>query len=315
MNHELDLRVLPSLVHGAEAAFLCDERGAIVDATTTVAELLGRPRESVRGLALAGLSAHGHEDLLRRGLEEAHRHGTATFSALLRGPDGAAIEARISAWTMDLAGAPVTLCLAAELDARRRAEERALRLADTHRTIAAILELALEEMPLDELLQRTLDLVLWIPWLSIERKGAIFLVEDDPQTLVMRANRGLSPPLLTACAKVPFGACLCGLAAARQDPVYAARLDDRHTTRYLGIAEHGHYCVPIRSGRRTLGVITTYVVAGHEPAAIEFEFLMAVADTLAGVVMRRWAHGELEALQRRLAAANGGTPRGRGGAE
>jgi hypothetical protein len=40
-----------------------------------------------------------------------------------------------------------------------------------------------------------------------------------------------------------------------------------------------------------------------------------VADTLAGVVMRRRAHGELEALQRQLAAANGGNPRGRGGAE
>lgn len=34
---------------------------------------------------------------------------------------------------------------------------------------------------------------------------------------------------------------------------------------------------------------------------VELELLMAVADTLAGVVMRRPAHGQLEALRRHLA--------------
>lgn len=311
MNDELDLRVLPSLARGTEAAFLCDAEGAVVDATATVAELLGRPPEAVRGVPFPRLAVEEDEEAVHRALEESRRLGHAVLSASLRGREGAPVDARISASALTVSGARLTLCLVSELDARRRAEERALRLADAHRTIAVILELALEEMPLDELLQRTLDLVLWIPWLSIERKGAIFVVEDAPGVLVLRASRGLSPPLHSACARVPFGTCLCGQAAASRAPVYAGHLDERHTTRYLGIADHGHYCVPIRGGDATLGVITTYLVPGHQPAAIEFEFLMAVADTLAGVIMRRRAHGEVEALRRQLAHVNGGPPGGR----
>jgi GAF domain-containing protein len=149
-------------------------------------------------------------------------------------------------------------------------------------------------------LQRTLDLILWIPWLSIERTGAIFLVEDEPGALVLKVQRGLRTALLSSCARVAFGSCLCGQAAAAQTPIYAATVDERHTTRYPGIASHGHYCVPICGGGATLGVITTYLAPGHDASAIDLEFLMAVADTLAGVVMRRRADAERDRLQRRL---------------
>ena len=116
----------------------------------------------------------------------------------------------------------------------------------------------------------------------------------------MKVSRGLSDPLLSSCARVPFGTCLCGEAAASRGPVFAADLDERHTTRYPGMLPHGHYCVPICSGDATLGVLNTYLAAGHEPSAIDLEFLMAVADALAGVVVRRLVAGECEVLRRRL---------------
>jgi GAF domain-containing protein len=63
---------------------------------------------------------------------------------------------------------------------------------------------------------------------------------------------------------------------------------------------HGHYCVPICSGDAALGVINTYLAAGHEPSAIDVEFLLAVADTLAGVIVRRRVAAECEVLRLRL---------------
>jgi signal transduction histidine kinase len=162
-------------------------------------------------------------------------------------------------------------------------------LADTQRTIATVLALALEDIALDDLLGRTLDLILATPWLSIERRGAIFLVDQEQKALVMKVNRGLHAALLSSCARVPIGSCLCGQAALLGTAVYVGDVDARHTTRYPGIGPHGHYCVPIRSDAGVLGVITAYLAPGHQRSDVELEFLSAVANTLAGVLARRTA--------------------------
>ena len=286
---------------GPALAFVCDEHGSIVDASATAAEVTGVPVAAMRGRLLARLGVSEDEAGVVAGLAEARRSGASKFSMRVVRSSGSPVRTQIAAWTLDVNGSPLTLCTALASDeARRQAEERARRLADTQKVIATILELALGDHPLEDLLQRTLDLVLWIPWLSIERKGAILLVEDEPSTLVMKASRGLEGPLLSSCGRVPFGTCLCGHAAATRTPVYAADLDERHTRRYPGMIPHGHYCVPICAGDATLGVINTYLAAGHEPSAIDLEFLMAVADTLAGVLLRRRVAGECDELRRLL---------------
>jgi signal transduction histidine kinase len=285
--------VPPALGAGAEVAFVCDGRGTVVAASQAIGGLLGRRADAMLGKALADLAIAEDGQAVRRALADAGAGGTAAFTVRLRADGGPPLQARICAWTVAADGAPLTLCLvSSSLDRRRRAEERARALADTQRAIATVLALALEELPLEDLLGRTLDLILGIPWLSIDRKGAIFLVEDDPRALVMKVSRGLAPALLAGCARVPFGSCLCGEAAARGATVYAAQLDARHTSRYPGIVPHGHYCVPIRGEAGVLGVVTAYLAPGHERSDLELEFLSAVADTLAGVLARRRADAE-----------------------
>ncbi len=290
-------KVPPAVEAGAEVAFVCDGRGAILSASETIARLLGRSSDSMLGQQLVQLAVREDEEVVGRGLAEARETGASSFSASLRAQDGPPVQTKISAWLVEAHGTDLTLCLADSSDARRRVEESA-RLADTQKVISTILGLALEEIPLDELLRRTLDLILSVPWLSIERKGAIFLVEHEPEALVMKVNRGLSSPLLTSCAQVRFGRCLCGLAAMHREPIYSADLDERHTTRYPGIVEHGHYCVPICSGDSTLGVINTYLAPGHERSEVELEFLTAVANTLAGVIIRRRSDAERHRAER-----------------
>jgi signal transduction histidine kinase len=165
---------------------------------------------------------------------------------------------------------------------------------ETQSALVSLLRLSLESLSLEEFLGRTLDLLVSLPWIRLESKGAVFLVEDNRQMLIMKAQRGLAEPLLTKCRQVPIGRCLCGAAAEQRQVVFSGRVDERHVTRYSEMPPHGHYCIPIISQDSVLGVINLYIKHGHERSPIEETFLIAVADVLAGIVKRRRAEEALE---------------------
>ena len=48
----------------------------------------------------------------------------------------------------------------------------------TQIAISSILRISLEPIPLDEQLHRILDLIVQLPWLSIDAKGCIFLFDE-----------------------------------------------------------------------------------------------------------------------------------------
>ncbi|OGR59886.1 MAG: hypothetical protein A2X36_13640 [Elusimicrobia bacterium GWA2_69_24] len=175
---------------------------------------------------------------------------------------------------------------------QRGAEDRAV--------IGDLLSLSLSDQPLESILERALERILRVSWLTVEPKGSIFLLEADSGALVMKAQRGLSQEVRRECARVPLGHCLCGRAARSGETVYAACLDDRHDVDYPGMAPHGHYCVPLRSGSEVLGVINLYLSDGHRRESAETAFLAACADALAGVVRRK--RGEECLLQAKEAA-------------
>lgn len=59
-------------------------------------------------------------------------------------------------------------------------------------------------------------LVLNIPWLALEGKGCVFLMDESGKRLDMIVNHNLGKSLLDQCKEVPLGACLCGKAALDQ---------------------------------------------------------------------------------------------------
>jgi PAS domain S-box-containing protein/putative nucleotidyltransferase with HDIG domain len=155
--------------------------------------------------------------------------------------------------------------------------------------INGLLNLSLEDLPLDELLRRSLLLLTSIPWIALESKGAIFLVADQPEVLVLRVQKGMPKPITQQCGRIPYGRCLCGRAAASRQLQFSEGCDELHEIGYPGMPSHGHYCIPILHGERVLGVMNLYVKTGHLRSASEEQFLSAVANTLAGIVMRREA--------------------------
>ena len=167
-----------------------------------------------------------------------------------------------------------------------------------------LLQTSLIPLPLTEHLLQALNLIMDVPWFAIEAKGSIFLWEEAQGELVLAAQRDLSKPLLSLCARVPLGHCLCGRAAETRQVVFSGCLDKHHKTRFDGIADHGHYCVPILFGDRLLGVLNLYVAAGHVRCAEEEEFLNTMANTLASLIERYRQDKSLHDMQVNMLAAS-----------
>lgn len=183
-----------------------------------------------------------------------------------------------------------------EISERKQAEREIQRNYDTQFTINTLLRVSQQNISLDEILVKSLDLILSIPWLSLESMGGVFLVEDDHEKLVLKAHKGLPEHLRENCGILPFGKCLCGRAAQTREIQFADSVDERHEVRYRGMIPHGHYCVPVLFSGRTLGVITMYLKAGHMRDIREEAFLKSVANALAGIIQRKRMEEERENL-------------------
>ncbi len=181
-----------------------------------------------------------------------------------------------------------------------RDQERLQRKYDTQAVMNSLLRLSLEEIPIRDLLQRSLDLLLSIQWLAFQSKGNIFIVEEDPEFLVMRAWSGIPDSLVSTCGRLPFGRCLCGNAALKRKILFVDGINEQHENHYEGMDSHGHYCVPILYSDEVLGVINIYVSAGHRRDREEEEFLMAIAHTLAGILIRRRTEEALQKSEKSL---------------
>jgi response regulator RpfG family c-di-GMP phosphodiesterase len=173
----------------------------------------------------------------------------------------------------------------------------------TQKVINSLLHVSLEDLPLQAILEKTIDLILTLPWLVREAKGCIHLVEDEPEVLVMKVQKGLEATLCDMCSRLPFGKCVCGRAARTKEVQFAAGIDERHETMMPGMAPHGHYCIPILYAGRTLGVINVRLPEGYQHDRLEEDSLVAVADTLAGIIIRKRAEKERSEGYQKLRAA------------
>ena len=168
-----------------------------------------------------------------------------------------------------------------------------------------LLKISLSDSPLEKILDFAIGKITSIEWLALESKGAIFLIEENPKQLVLKANRGLGK-LISKCALVPFGTCLCGRAAETGETVFADHIDERHDIYYDGITEHGHYCIPIKSPNGVVGVLTLYIKEKALRNDLTEGFLFAVSDILAGIIELKRTQANLSTSINKLRNALGG---------
>jgi signal transduction histidine kinase len=180
------------------------------------------------------------------------------------------------------------------VEERLRSEQTLKRNYETQNVIDSLLRLSLENISLEEFLDKALKRLIAIPWLSFESRGAIFLIEEGSNLLAMKSQSGLSEYILKSCNRIPLGKCLCGRAALMKQVQFSNCLDALHEVRYEDITPHGHYCIPILSAGKSLGVINLYIKEGYNYDIRDQDFLIAVANTLAGVIERKRAEDALK---------------------
>ncbi len=152
--------------------------------------------------------------------------------------------------------------------------------------ITTLLELSLHAKSVEHLLQGTLDSLLSCNFLQIENWGAIFLAEEDGSALTLKAHHNFTTGQLKNCSRIRPGQCLCGHAFAGQEVIFTTSDDPRHTTRFPGMAPHGHYCIPIRAGSRPLGLICLHVPDSLRQEQEDENMLTTAAGILAGSLQR-----------------------------
>lgn len=165
-------------------------------------------------------------------------------------------------------------------DARRRVEleERNMELS----ALNSISEIIARSRDLDGLLHGVLRETLELSFLSIEKKGVVFIADPNGETFRMAASYNLSPGLAALEERIAVGHCLCGKVAQTGKLIVSDDCfdDERHQTRYPGMERHGHIVIPINGKDRVLGVLCFYLSPGAFPARTEVKVLESVAGQL-----------------------------------
>lgn len=291
-----------------DAVIVADDAGRIQVLNPAATRIFGYTTDEAVGLPVTAIlpSEEGWDAAaVRRLLVGDGDDNVGTYrEGVGRHKDGSTLPVGLSLSLVDEGGATRFLGIVRDMSAQRRSASELELEQKTQRLLNALLQVSLRPISLDALLNLSLDLILSTPWLPTQPRGAILLHDSEDSRLHMRAHRGLGATLIGMCARVPLGTCLCGRAAESGEVVVAQHVDDRHDHRYDGIADHGHYVVPITSGGEVLGVLALYLDVGHPAATREIGYLEAVASTLAGTIRRKQAEEELISLAARLADKN-----------
>jgi len=183
-----------------------------------------------------------------------------------------------------------------DITERKKAETDIREAYEMERKLNAIRQHSLTSLPLRQKLAAQLATLFSIPWLAVEPKGAVFLISG--RTLTLAAQQGLSTALLTACAKLPFGKCLCGRAAESGAVVVSKGIGPEHEIGYEGMHEHGHYCAPISASGATLGVLNLYTKEKTAFSGKQKDFIKSVSDIIASDILRARAEEQVAQSQK-----------------
>jgi PAS domain S-box-containing protein len=215
--------------------------------------------------------------------------------------DGAEFPVDISLSLLTIDGEVLAMAAIRNITEHKNAQRKIELNYQIQKAISSVLKISLEPVSLDEQLSRVLDLILAIPGLSLRSRGSIYLVEKEPERLVLKAMHGFSVAQVTSCQTVPFDSAPSGEPASPCPIIDTGCLDRHHEIQYAEAGTYGQYCVPIVFGSKFLGLINVAVADRHQQVPEEKEFLSAIAASLAGIIERYQSETEKGRLREQLA--------------
>jgi two-component system, cell cycle sensor histidine kinase and response regulator CckA len=183
---------------------------------------------------------------------------------------------------------------------RRKLVEEELRLNYNMQSVLnELLRIPLLKATIEEQLEKILEQIISIPWFALDSKGAIFLLDDETGALIMKAQNNLDSAIVEGCSRAPFEQCICGRATS-SGPIVFSESDAECHKNLKEFVPNSHYCIPIKSNEKTLGVLSLYFPAGHRRNEREEVFIRAVADVVAVVIEHNRTENDREKLRQQL---------------
>ena len=285
--------------------------GQIFEVNNVVCEVLGYPEQELFQKKIQDLLSVEGQTKFPECLVLLRKKGFGLFETSLLSIEQKSIPMEMNCKVVEYNGVPAILSTARNIEERKKAES-ALFVANemlemkvnqrtdslkklnielensnnVQRVVSNILQIAMEPIPFKAQLDRVLSHLLALPWLASQPRGSIFVYDEIANQLQLKSHQGIAPQILEQCAVLDLGVCLCGLAASSKQIIFAEDNDEKHTMQYEDIPNHGHYCVPILSEEKLLGVLNLYVNQGHLWNQQESDFLKIVAHTIASIIER-----------------------------
>jgi PAS domain S-box-containing protein len=226
---------------------------------------------------------------LRDAVVRAAQGQSSRFELALRSAGGEVLHVDFTMQPLRNAEGQVVWLVPQGIDITERKAAEGLLQRDREQQIIlrGLMETILLGGGLEDTLARCLAQLLGISWLSILPKGGIFLLEEDGKTLRLAVSSNLAPEILSNCDRVPLGVCHCGRAASSCELQYAECVDGRHDISYPGMADHGHYSLPLLLAGKLQGVLVLYLPIGFQRDPVKEEFISTVTDILSSFLGRK----------------------------
>jgi diguanylate cyclase (GGDEF)-like protein/PAS domain S-box-containing protein len=236
------------------------------------------------------------QELIPQITSSCHRNFDAVFKTKSKGM----VSALVNCTTIkDSEGEPqAVFAFLTDITERKLIEQKAHRAHVFRIAISALLETGLESLNLSEQLQVGLDIIMTIPRLSNQYQGAIFLWDEALEKLAMMAHSGLSDNLVSSCSQIKLGQCLCGKTFESGESAFLRQQILPKPELINCTSQASHFCIPILSRKRTLGVLLLSVKEDYSSDQDEEAFLTTIGVTLASLIERRKADEEIQNLAR-----------------
>jgi PAS domain S-box-containing protein len=309
VRKEAEERFRTLMESAPDALLYVNAKGNIVMANIQAERLFGYPREELVGKELEKLIPERFRDIHKKHREEYFKAPTARsmgghgYEPYGRAADGREFPVDISLSPVRTTEGIFVLADIRDVTGIKQAEQKIKRGYHFQKTISSILQISLENTPFEKQLEDILEEIISIPIIPSLKKGCIFLLEEDrPDVLKMKVQKGY-PDNIDVCSIVPVGECLCGQAALSGEIIACDYDSELHKLKYEGIAPHSNYCIPVVKGGKTLGVISILLKKGYKRSKEDDEFMLSIANTVAGVIERHRMEQEKHKLQEQLIQA------------
>lgn len=296
---EADLKLLATTFETHEAIAILDPQMRYIRVNQAFCDITGYASDEIIGKANSILwdDHHGdnaYQDIYQHLLTQGYWHGELSRKR----KDGSTFL-QWGGMTAVHEGGDTSHYVEAFLDftQQKQQQQRLEQLAAEEQSLGQLLRISLKPSSFSDYLNEVLDcLLVAVPWLNLLKKGAVFLINKEDQSLHLTASRGFSEEHIKTCRQVALGSCLCGKAALDNKILYHDHTTNCLEQYYDENIPHGHYMIPFSQKQKVIGVLTLHLNADHPYSKREEQFLYRVADIISMGANRRSYEEHIEFL-------------------